>query len=159
MLRLSKAALQLLFFVGISLGVCAQADEAPVKIKASVDKNEAALNNYLNYRVVISSSRGLDNPTIKLPGLDKDFIILSSARSQNISIAKMMTVSEIIIDYILQPKKAGEVTIEAVELSYQGKVYKSESLTITVSPSVDTAPATPQEEDTQESVFDEKVTL
>lgn len=47
-----------LFFRCLTL----QADEAPAAIKAAVDKNEVALDEYFNYRIVISSSLNPMNP-------------------------------------------------------------------------------------------------
>lgn len=144
-----------LFFRCLTL----QAEEAPAAIKAAVDKNEVALDEYFNYRIVISSSVNLMNPKIKLPDLEKDFVILSSSRGQNIAISGGKTGIQIILDYFLKPKKEGEIAIGPAGLTYRGKNYISESITIKAKAAKESIPKIPQEENPQEPASQEKVTL
>lgn len=144
-----------LFFRCLTL----QAEEANVTIEAAVDKNEVALDEYFTYRIVISSSLNLMNPKVKLPDLDKDFVVLSSSRSQNIAISGGKTGIQVILDYFLKPKKEGEITIEPAGLTYRGKNYMSESITINAGPAKNPAPEIPREEKPEEAAPQEKVTL
>lgn len=158
MLRLNKRSFLTLCFLFCRC-LTLQAEEAPVAIKAAVDKNEVALDGYFNYRIVVSSSVNLMNPKIKLPDLEKDFVILSSSRGQNIAISGGKTRIQIILDYFLKPKKEGEVAIGPVGLTYRGKNYMSESITINTGPEKNPAPKIPQEEEPEEAAPQEKVTL
>lgn len=144
-----------LFFRCLTL----QAEEANVTIKAAVDKNEVTMDEYFNYRIVISSSVSLMNPKIKLPDLEKGFVILSSSRGQNIAISGGKAGVQVILDYFLKPKKEGEITIEPAEVSCRGKNYTSESVTIKAGPAKNPASKIPREEEPQESAAQEKVTL
>lgn len=155
---MGKGSLLTLFFLFCSF-LTLQAEEAPIAIKATVDKKEVAQDEYFNYRIVISSSASIVNPKIKLPHLEKDFVILSSSRSQNIAISGGKTRIQIVLDYFLNPKKEGEVTIGTAEVSYRGKNYTSESITIKAGPAKNPAPKIPQEEEPQESATQEKITL
>ncbi|TAN58961.1 hypothetical protein EPN16_08215 [bacterium] len=136
------------------------ADEAPVAIMAAVDKNEIALDEYCNYKIVISSSVSLMNPKIQIPDLEKDFVVLSSSRSQNIAISGGKTRIQIILDYFLKPKKEGKATVGPAGLTYRGKHYASEPIIINTVPAKNPAPEIPQEEESEESAASrEKITL
>lgn len=155
---MGKRFILLLFFMFCSC-LTLHAEEAPIAIKATVDKGEAAQDEYFNYRVVISSSANLVNPKIKLPRLEEDFVVLSSSRSQNIAISGGKTRIQIILDYFLKPKKEGEITIGPAEVSYRNKNYTSEPITIKAAPGKKPAPKIPQEEEYEEGASREKVTL
>jgi hypothetical protein len=135
-----------------------RADEAPVAIMAAVDKSEVALDEYCNYKIVISSSVSLMNPKIQLPDLEKDFVVLSSSRRQNIAISSGETRIQIILDYFLKPKKEGKSTVGPAGLTYRGKHYASRPITINAGPAKNPAPEIPQEEP-EESAPREKITL
>ena len=134
------------------------AAQDPVRITASVDKNEIPLDGYLNYRVAISSDVGLDNPKIEFSKLNEDFWVLSSSRNQNFSLSAGKARIEIIFDYVLRPKKEGRFEIEAVKLAYRNKVYKSESLPVKVTPPLNNPPAGVPEEK-EDGAPNEKVTF
>lgn len=152
-----RAFLTLFLLFGLCLTVLAE--EAPIVVKVSVDKNETAQDEYFNYRVVISSSVGLVSPKIKLPALEKDFVILSSGRSQNIAVSDSKTRIQIVLDYFLSPKREGEITIGQAEVFYRGKNYVSESIAIKVNPPKEPIKKIPQEEEPQEPSPQEKITL
>lgn len=158
-----KLGNRILLFICILSFSCgfAFAAESSIKIKATVDKNEVAQDEYINYRVVISSTISLDNPKIKLPDLNKEFFILSSSKAQNMSLLAGKTLVEIVLDYVLQPKKSGDIKIEEVEVRYRGKIYKSEPQTIKVKESKESLPKReiPFEDQTEDSLNGEKVTL
>ncbi len=156
-MRAAKRLFPVLCFL-FSFGLNLQADEPQITIEAAVNKSEIALDEYCNYRAVISSSVSLLNPKIKLPDLEKDFIVLSSGRSQNVVFSGAQTRIQIILEYALQPRKEGKFKIRPLELAYRGKIYKSEDVSIGVVSTGNAAPAAPKEEIDEKSP-DEKITL
>lgn len=150
--------LLLTIFFLFSFYITVHAQEAPLTIKVTTDKNEVALDEYFNYKVIITSSVSLVNPKIKLPDLEKDFAVLSSSRSQNIAFSGATTRLQIVLNYFLKPKKEGEITLGPAEVSYRGKNYTSEALTIKVYPAKGAIPKE-QPEEKEEENFGEKITL
>lgn len=152
-----RLLLAMVFLLSFSGNLRAQ--EPLVTIKVTTDKSEVALDEYFNYKAVIASSVSLAGPEMKLPDLEKDFDILSSGRSQNIAISGGKTKIQIALDYFLKPKKEGEIIIGPIEVSFRGKNYTSESVTIKVGPARRPIPQIPQEEGSGEEASQEKVTL
>jgi hypothetical protein len=104
---------------------------ADIKIEASVDKKILKQNETLIFSIDISGNIS-SSPKIKLPDLNKDFEVLSSSQSQNISLNGRETNLTISFKYVLLPKKEGKLIIGEVEARYKREVYKTEAIEIEV---------------------------
>lgn len=107
--------------------VCA---ENEVLLQAKVDKDKMSLGDTLTF-IVILSGEFKSSPSIKLPELD-GFGVISSARSQNISIIKSQTKISTEFVYILKPAKTGRLTIGKCTLLLNKRSYATEPIEIEV---------------------------
>ncbi len=114
-----------------------------VKITSDVDRTRLAVGEYLNYTISVTGDvRSLPEPT--LPDLSKDFEVYSSGRNQSFSVGTGGISSSVIYNYMLVPKKEGQLTIWSASIEVDGKTYRSEPITITVTSPSSAAPPSPQ---------------
>jgi len=114
---------------------CGSQVNADVQIKASVDKYKLSQDETLTLSIDITGDIS-SFPDIQLPELKKDFEILSSAQSQNVSLKGKQAALVINFKYILLPKNHGKLTIGPVEAKYKDKVYKTKPIEIEVTKSL-----------------------
>jgi hypothetical protein len=100
---------------------------AEVSISASVDKNQASLDDYIVLKVTVEGTR--EEPM--MPDLSA-FKFQSRGSSSQISIINGRMSSRLEYSYILYPQKAGSFTIGPFMLDVDGKQAQSSPLTITI---------------------------
>jgi uncharacterized protein (DUF58 family) len=139
----------LLFISILVLLICfavLQAEPEDLEIKSSVDKNRVRLNEVFNFKIEIEGNinRG---PEVKLPDLKEHFKILSSSQSQKIIRDSGKNNLIVVYQFMLQPKKIGEFTIEEAQIEFQGKIHKTPPIQIEVLPADESQdlPDEPQE--------------
>jgi hypothetical protein len=127
--RLSIIIFTLLF----ALDVFAQTD-----IKAEVDKTSITMDDYITYKITITSSeRNIPSP--QLPKFE-GFNVLSQAQSSSISFDKKGSKTTIIFAYILSPKNIGRFKIEPSQAKVKGQTYSTQAFAIEVKPGKTLAP-------------------
>jgi hypothetical protein len=95
--------------LSILLALSLFSSSVALEIKASVDKQEIGVGDPVTLHVIITGRGGtLPEPT--MPDLS-GFEVYSSGRSQNISIINGAFTSSLDLNYVLVPKKVGEVII------------------------------------------------
>jgi len=124
-------ALLSLLCILIAQGSAAWAQD--IELSAEVDRSSMSLNEQVMLYVTV---RGDINsvPEPVLPNLS-DFSILSKSQSQNIEIVNFQTTASISYQYILQPRRTGNLVIGPVTLDYDGKTYKTASVSVVVTKS------------------------
>lgn len=101
-----------------------------IQMVSSVNKTTVALNDTLQLTISISGdSKNL--PYFSLPTL-QDFNIYGSSQSKNISILNGKVSNSVNYVYTLSPKKVGEYEIPSFQLKYDGQVYETQPIKITV---------------------------
>ncbi|MEW6088200.1 MAG: BatD family protein [bacterium] len=128
-IRLRRVKILLFLLALVPVKIFAQ----EISISAVVDNNKAALDDLIVLTINISGNvSSIPNPT--LPKL-QDFHVYSSESSQNVSIinGKMSVTTS--FNYVLAPKKEGKFVIGPVELSFRGRVYKTEPINVEITPS------------------------
>jgi hypothetical protein len=101
---------------------------AEVSVTATVDKNEASLDDYIVLKVTVEGTR--EEPT--MPDLSA-FKFQSRGTSSQMSIINGRTSSKLEYNYILYPQKSGTFTIGPFTLDLDGRQVKSDPITITIS--------------------------
>jgi len=147
----------LICFLFLFLSRCSFAVDTEVKISSSVDKNKLSQDETLTLSIDIAGDIS-SSPKIQLPDLDKDFEIISTAQSQNVSLKGKQTALSINFKYILLPKKEGKITIGAVTAKYKDQAYKTDPIEIEVTKSkkpkpVVPGPEVPPEEGSEETIL------
>ena len=101
-----------------------------INFTASVDKNRAALNEYLVYSLTVSGdASGLPEPEI---ADFADFNRYGAGKSQSFSFVNGKRSGSITYSYTLAPKKTGKFTIPPAKIEYENKIYKTEPIEIEV---------------------------
>ena len=119
-----------IFFVFLSLVISTSVFADNINIEASASRTTVPLNEAFN--LVISVSNDSKNlPEFSLPTL-KDFNVYSTSRSQSTSIINGQVKSSINYTYTIGPKNIGEFVIPSFKLNYNGNVYETQPITITV---------------------------
>jgi hypothetical protein len=102
-----------------------------IDISVSLDRESVGLGEQAVLQIEISGpTQDLPSPT--MPPLDK-FEVYSQGRSSNISIVNGQVSSSVTYRYILIPQAAGSYPIAGISLSYNGKTYSGNAVTLTVS--------------------------
>lgn len=105
---------------------------ADTSVKAEVDKLSMAADEGLTYKLVITSSlKKIPQP--KLPKFE-GFIILSNARTSQISISGGTQKTLVVYVFILAPAKTGKLKIEPSQIKIEGRSYSSAAFEIEVGP-------------------------
>lgn len=117
---------------------------AEAVIKAEVDKASMTTDDYLTYKITVTSSeREAFSP--QLPAF-KDFNVFSQAQSSSISFDKQGIKNTSVFIYVLSPKNTGKLKIEPSQVKIKDKSYSTEAFEIEVAQGKAKAP--PQKEGT-----------
>ncbi len=108
---------------------------AETSVRASVDRNEVALDETFTLSLIADSMLFSSEPDIS--ALDKDFRVISRQQSSQTNIVNGDITSSRRWDYVLAPRRQGTLTIPAIPM---GK-YQTRPLTISVSDQPQRRPA------------------
>jgi hypothetical protein len=101
-----------------------------ISFDASVDKTEAALGEQITLTVSVSGDvKSIPQPD--LPPLD-EFSVYSAGRSQNFTYVNGRLSASVTFNYVLVPRKAGELTIGPASMKLGGKTYQTSPIQIAV---------------------------
>jgi hypothetical protein len=108
-----------------------------IEMSSSVNKTTVALDETLQLTVSVKGdSRNL--PYFSAPTL-RDFNIYGTSQSKSMSIINGKMSNAVNYIYTLSPKKVGEYTIPSFKVQYDGQVYQTDPITITVTNNKQTA--------------------
>lgn len=127
-----KIFLFLLILLAFSLSL--SADSAELSISSYVDKTELSLNSTIKLTVEVTANKDIDVEPF-LPELNALKLIgRSTSSSTSIRITNGRSFRTIEKDYIytLSPTKTGKIIIPAITVEYEGKTYKTDTITLTV---------------------------
>ncbi|OGC75888.1 MAG: hypothetical protein A2145_07155 [candidate division Zixibacteria bacterium RBG_16_40_9] len=111
-----------------------------ISFSASVDKTQVTVNEQIV--LTIQFSGNVQNiPLPKLPTLN-NFNIYSSGRTQSFSFVNGQVSNTATFNYVLVPTATGQFTIDPAEITIDGKTYKTNPITITVTQGASTPPST-----------------
>ena len=104
--------------------------EAEVSVNLNLDRNEATIADSIRVVVNISGSRNTQSkPVIK--GLE-NFTVSQGGTSSRVEIINGKVTSGIDYTYYIQPKKTGTFQIGPAEVKIDGKLYQSQSRSLSV---------------------------
>jgi len=114
-----------------ALSVHADAAADDITVSASVDRTATSANQPLVLTIQVEGA--MQNiPEPRLPDLDESWSVRSSGTSSNMSwVNGRVSVSKS-YNYTLLPRKTGTLTIGAVEVEFEGNVYRTDPITIDV---------------------------
>jgi hypothetical protein len=120
------------FMIFALLSAFAGAAHAEYALVLGLDRTEITFNDTVKLTVSVNGARNSDTPNI--PGL-KDFYSENAGSSSRVQIINGNFSSSIDFAFLLQPKKLGTFTIGPATVTIQGKVYRSEAVTLRVAKS------------------------
>ncbi|MFC1658677.1 BatD family protein [Candidatus Omnitrophota bacterium] len=123
---MKKCALVSVFFV-LAFAACACAETS---LKAEVDKLNMTTDEYITYKLTVTSS-GQDISDVEVPGF-QGFRIITQTQSSNVSLIKGELKTIITNTYILVPIRTGTFKIEPSKVKMKDKTLKSEPFQIEV---------------------------
>ncbi len=109
------------------LPVAAPAADAPAAI-ARVDRTQLAPGESLELSVTLQNGEGEVDVTAIT-----DFKVLSQGTSTSLRIVNGVTSREVIHNYLLMPRRQGQLTIPALSVTVDGQVLHTEPIVVTVS--------------------------
>jgi len=120
--------------------ICAAVAYAKPSIRAMVDRTLIGLNGRINYTLIVSGAPGsAPDPKIpEFPGFD----VTNTSQSSRFSFADGNLYGSKTINLTLVPHAEGTFTFPPAQIRMEGRVYKSESFTVTVSGGVSPPPKT-----------------
>jgi len=107
-------------------------------IHAEVDKTELTGDQALTYKVSITSL-GNETPVLEIPEFE-DFSVLSQMQSTQLSFGGAQAEKTFIYNFVLRPKKDGELSIKPAVIRVGDQEHSSDSFKIKVSPGKAQAP-------------------
>ncbi len=112
-----------------------------LKITASVSSDKISVSEQLTLTISVEGQTGR-SPGLTLPALP-DFDVYSSGTSQNVSIINGRISSVFENNYVLVPKREGQLLIPSFEINYKNKKYTTTpiSIEVTAAPREVAAPA------------------
>jgi len=111
-----------------------------INFSAGVDRTEVGLNEQIVLTIQVSGN--VQNiPQPQLPAL-KNFNVYASGRTQNFSFINGQTSYTASFNYILIPTSTGQLTIEPAEITLEGKTYRTNPITVTVTQGAGIPPTT-----------------
>jgi hypothetical protein len=133
--------------------VSARAAEDDIHVSASTDADEVALDGTLNLRIVVTVT-SKSQAEVQLPDF-KDFDLVSRSQSEQMSFEFSNGTPSfrrtIVTNVSLTPRHEGSATVEPARVSYQGKQYQTQPITVRVLGAGQAqsrrAPPPPQQED------------
>ena len=105
-----------------------QANGQTVRVFASVDKNPVAIGEIFSYRVTLENARGDISP----PDLSDFKVIYGPSRSSNYRLINNQQSSTVTLSYSMRPLEVGTFEIGPGTAIVEGKVMKTEPITVTV---------------------------
>ncbi len=118
----------IIFFIIFQLLVgIALVSASDVAVVATVDKNEATLEDYIVLQISVEGTRHDPN----LPSLP-DFKVTSRGSSSRMQIINGQMSSSVEYHYILYPRKAGTFTIGPFWIEYKGRKVESNRVTLRI---------------------------
>ena len=112
-------------------------------ISAQVDRSSLATNEQLTLRITVTAD-DFDIPSPDLSDL-RDFVVVSSSTSTQVSIINGRMTSQGVFSYRLQPLRGGNLLIPPISAVINGQTYQTEPIRIQVSASG--KPSLPSSED------------
>jgi hypothetical protein len=100
---------------------------ADVSVRATVDRAAVAPGESIQLRVTVSGGSG----DVDLSGLD-DFKVISQGTSSSVSIVNGDMSRETTSTYLLLPRRRGRLTIPALAVEADGRIYRSKPIVIIV---------------------------
>jgi hypothetical protein len=107
---------------------------------ARVNTQRIHLNNYLAYDVVISGKDLSGLPKLTLPDFQGKFDVVSSSKQTSYSFSNGSVNNSEIRKFSLLPVKTGDIIIGAASIKFKGKLYKTNTIKVTVIPPVNSSP-------------------
>ncbi|MFC1753641.1 BatD family protein [Thermoproteota archaeon] len=134
---MSKDKPRFLFFVFFFLVLgFASIASAELDVSASVDRTTVSMDEFLNLTIKIEGLKSsLKSPKVKLPSLEENFAIVATSQSNSYSFSGGESKVIWQLQYTLLPQQEGEIRIGKAEVIYRKKVYSTEEIVITVTPS------------------------
>ncbi len=133
----NRTALLILAIIFLTVPICTAQN---ISFSAGVDKTQVTVNEQIVLTVQVSGN--VQNiPLPKLPTLN-NFNIYSSGRTQSFSFVNGQVSNTATFNYVLVPTASGQFTIDPVEITLDGKTYKTNPVTITVTQGTGTPPTT-----------------
>jgi hypothetical protein len=121
--------LSIIGWFGIGMGML---DAQELSVVARVNQKSITLQDRLEYEIVISGQDINNVPNPKLPDFSGYFDIVSTSESTAFSWINGKVSSSKTKRYILVPCKTGMFVIKPAQFSFQGKTYKTNSLTVEI---------------------------
>lgn len=116
-----------IFFLIIALNGQLSFSQDDLIISSSISKDTIGFFDVLTLTLEFNNTKAnLIDPVFK------DFEIYQTNNYHNVTIAEGVSKSQIIKSYLLKPKKSGVLNIESIVFEYEGKEYKTNSLTVFV---------------------------
>ncbi|MTB50676.1 BatD family protein [Lewinella sp. W8] len=107
------------------------AQHQDISFVAKVDKSRTLENSTVEFSLTLNNAQGAD---LKAPAFN-DFIVLSGPnRLMGTSIVNGVGSSYLTFNWLLQPKRTGELTIESASIRASGRTYRTNSKKVTVLP-------------------------
>lgn len=109
---------------------------AQVEVTATVDRNEAALGDVINYVITVKAQNSVQVNEPRLVHLDGFELINTSSGVETRSTyagGRFITEQSRVFNYMLAVAKKGNLTIPAVSIEIDGKSYPTKPITIAVS--------------------------
>lgn len=100
-----------------------------VTVTASLDRNQISQEDQV--LLTLSVAGAGSSAVLQMPNLP-DFDVASNGKSARVSIINGTMSSQTDYSFVLQPRKAGELTIGPATVNYQGKIYQSKPIAVHV---------------------------
>ena len=114
-----------IIFLMVHIGVAQE-----ITFSAGVDRTQVDLHEQIVLTIQVSGN--VQNiPQPQLPAL-KNFNVYASGRTQNFSFVNGQTSYTASFNYVLIPTSTGQLTVEAAEITLEGKTYRTNPINITV---------------------------
>jgi len=111
------------------------AADSEIKVIASVDKTEIALDEFINYTVTIEGISGSSKiPKVELPNIEDEFVVVASSQSNSINLRGGKAKIAYVILWTLSPKVEGKIKIKETKVVFEKKTYKTKKINVKVSP-------------------------
>ncbi|MBN1595287.1 BatD family protein, partial [candidate division FCPU426 bacterium] len=102
-----------------------------ISIQANVHPQRARVGEHLQLVVTVEGKANLrESP--QLPDL-QDFQVYGGGRSSNFTFVNGQVSSTLQFTYVLVPKRAGQLVVGPVQITYQGKSYSTQPIPVVVS--------------------------
>lgn len=130
---MNAKALYSILFLMISIASWAQ-----VQFVTQVSRNKIGINETIEVRFVTN----VNGENLTLPQFGSFQVVGGPIQSSETSFANGKTTSTLSVGFFIQPTKKGKLTIAGATMEYEGKTYKSQSVTIEVGEAVAQQPQT-----------------